>query len=165
MRIAEFEPRHGSAWKALNEAWITRHFSLEPGDRKVLDDPDGQVLQPGGQILIAEDEQGQAVGCVGLMVIPPSRGGGFEVIKMTVGEAARGVGLGRALLQACIDKAARLGASRLYLETNVDLAPALALDRAMGFVDLPRQQTPYARCNVWMARSLQPVLSPASPSR
>jgi len=81
-------------------------------------------------------------------------GGGFEVIKMTVSEAARGSGLGRALMQACIDRAKAIGAPRLYLETNSALAPALALYRAMGFTDLPRQDTPYARCDVWMALSL-----------
>jgi putative acetyltransferase len=165
MRIVDFEPRHAPAWKQLNEAWITRHFSIEPSDRKVLEDPAGQVLQPGGRIFIAEDDQGRAVGCVGLMAIPQAPGGGFEVIKMTVSQTARGAGLGRALLQACIEAATGLGASRLYLETNADLAPALALYRAMGFVDLPPQQTPYARCNVWMERSLQPALSPSPPSR
>jgi GNAT superfamily N-acetyltransferase len=165
MRIVEFEPRHGQAWKQLNEAWITGLFAIEPSDRKVLDDPAGEVLQPGGRIFIAEDDQGRAVGCVGLKALPPSAGGGFEVIKMTVSESVRGNGLGRALLQACIDAATALGACRLYLETNADLAPALSLYRAMGFVDLRPQQTPYSRCNVWMEKALQPVLSPAPRSR
>lgn len=154
MRIVEFEPRHAEAWKSLNEAWITRHFAIEPSDRKVLDDPVGQVLAPGGRIYIAEDEAGVAIGCVGLMAIPADRGGGFEVVKMTVSEAARGSGLGRLLMQACIDGAAALGAPRLYLETNDALGPALGLYRAMGFRDLPAQDTPYARCNVWMERPL-----------
>jgi ribosomal protein S18 acetylase RimI-like enzyme len=47
-----------------------------------------------------------------------------------------------------------MAAPRLYLETNDALAPALALYRAMGFRDLPRQDTPYARCNVWMERPI-----------
>ncbi len=80
--------------------------------------------------------------------------GGFEVIKMTVSEAARGSGLGRDLMQACIDRGRAVGAPRLYLETNSNLAPALVLYRAMGFADLPRQETPYARCDVWMALAL-----------
>lgn len=154
MRIVDFEPRHAEAWKQLNEAWISRHFTIEPSDRKVLDDPEGQVLAPGGRIFMAEDDDGEAIGCVGLMVLPPERGGGLEVVKMTVAEAARGTGLGRALLQVCIDRAAGMGAARLYLETNDSLAPALALYRAMGFADLAARDTPYARCNVWMERRL-----------
>jgi putative acetyltransferase len=152
MRIVEFEPRHAGSWKALNEAWITRHFAIEPSDAKVLDDPQGQVLAGGGRILMAEDKDGEAIGCAGLLALSADQGGGFEVIKMTVAESARGAGLGRALMQACIDGAAERGARRLYLETNADLAPALSLYRAMGFVDLPPRPTPYARANVWMER-------------
>lgn len=150
MRIVDFEPRHGEAWRSLNEAWISRHFAIEPKDRQVLDDPRGQVLATGGHIFMAEDE-GQVLGCVALLAMAD---GGFEVAKMTVAEAARGRGLGRALLQHCIDRAAALGAPRLYLETNESLAPALGLYRAMGFTDMAAQPTAYARCNVWMERRL-----------
>ncbi|MFN3512765.1 MAG: GNAT family N-acetyltransferase [Phenylobacterium sp.] len=146
MRIVAFEPRHAQAWRSLNEAWISRHFTIEPKDRQVLDDPVGQIVAKGGYIFMGERE-GEAIGCVGLI---PMTDGGFEVAKMTVSEAARGTGLGKALMQACIDKARELGAPRLYLETNSALGPALALYRASGFRDLPPRETPYARCDVWM---------------
>jgi putative acetyltransferase len=154
MRVVDFEPRHAEAWKRLGEAWISRHFTVEDSDRKILDDPQGQVLAGGGRIYIIEDDHGEAVGCAGLIALPPERGGGFEVSKMTVSDAARGRGLGRVLMQACIEGATAAGARRLYLETNDTLAPALGLYRAMGFADLPPQATPYARCNVWMERPL-----------
>ncbi|ATQ41320.1 GNAT family N-acetyltransferase [Caulobacter mirabilis] len=147
MRIVDFEPRHAAAWKTLNEAWITRFFAIEAADRIVLDDPRGQVIDKGGHIFIAEDDAGVAIGCVGLK---PMADGGFEVSKMTVGEAARGTGLGRLLMQACIDRARAVGAPRLYLETNSSLGPALGLYRAAGFVHLPPTETPYARADVFM---------------
>jgi GNAT superfamily N-acetyltransferase len=151
MRIVDFEPRHAEAWRTLNEAWIRKHFALEPADEEVLGDPVGTVIAPGGHIFMAEDDDGAAIGCVGLKAMAD---GGFEVIKMTVSETARGTGLGRDLMQACIEQAIDLGALRLYLETNSALAPAIGLYRAMGFVDLPKQDTPYARCDVWMALML-----------
>lgn len=151
MRIVDFEPRHAPDWRRLNEAWIGRHFALEPADEIVLGDPVGAVIAPGGHIFMAETAAGEAVGCAGLKAMDD---GGFEVIKMTVAEAARGAGLGRLLLQACIDRARRSGAPRLYLETNSGLGPALGLYRAMGFVDLPRRETPYARADVFMALRL-----------
>ncbi len=147
MRIVDFEPRHAAAWRALNEAWIRRHFTLEPADETVLGDPVGKVLAPGGQIFMAEDADGEPLGCVGLKAMDD---GGFEVIKMTVAEAARGTGLGRRLMQACIDRARASGAPRLYLETNGALGPALGLYRAMGFVDLPSRESDYSRCDIWM---------------
>ncbi|MFD1190915.1 GNAT family N-acetyltransferase [Phenylobacterium conjunctum] len=150
MRIIDFEPRHTDAWKTLNEAWIAKHFSLEPKDREVLDHPQANILDKGGHIFMAELD-GEPVGCVALL---PLADGGFEVGKMTVSEAARGTGLGRRLMEACIAKAKALGAPRLYLETNASLAPALSLYRSVGFVHLPPRPTPYARADVWMELKL-----------
>lgn len=154
MRIVAFEPRHAEAWRLLNEAWISKHFAIEAKDREVLDDPAGKILAKGGHIFMAEQDDGVAIGCVALIAMAD---GGFEVAKMTVSEAARGTGLGRLLMQVCIDKAAEFGAHRLYLETNSSLGPALGLYRAMGFTDLDpsmRPRTDYARCDVWMERPL-----------
>lgn len=148
MEIVDFEPAHALAFRTLNEAWITQHFQLEAADRLVLDDPMGQVIAKGGRIFMAIDS-GAAVGCVALKAMGD---GGYEVAKMTVAESLRGVGLGRALLQRCIEAGAALGASRLYLETNATLGPATALYRAMGFLDLPATDTPYARADVFMER-------------
>jgi ribosomal protein S18 acetylase RimI-like enzyme len=71
---------------------------------------------------------------------------------MKVVETLRGSGLGRKLMQRCIDEGQALGATRLYLETNSSLAPARALYRAMGFRELAPVETPYARANVFMDR-------------
>lgn len=150
MEIIAFQPHHAEAWKRLNEAWIAKHFTIESKDREVLDDPAGTILAKGGAIFMAQRD-GEAVGCVGLIALPD---GGFEVAKMTVSEAARGTGLGKLLMVACIDHARSTGAPRLYLETNSALAPALAVYRAAGFVELPPRPTPYARADVFMELAL-----------
>jgi len=149
MRILPFELRHADAWRDLNTAWISKYFTMEAKDHEALNDPVGKILDKGGHILMAETDDGEVIGCVGLILLAD---GGFEVAKMTVTEQARGTGLGRLLMQACIDRAEALGAPRLYLETNSSLAPALGLYRAMGFVDLPHRDTPYARADVFMER-------------
>ena len=151
MEIVDFEPGHAAAFKALNEAWIGKHFTIEAKDREVLDDPHGKILAKGGRIFMALDEAGEAVGCVALIRMAD---GGYEVAKMTVLETLRGSGLGKQLMQACIDEGVRLGAPRLYLETNSSLGPALGLYRAMGFRDLAPVATEYARADVFMERPL-----------
>ena len=148
MDIVEFEPAHAEAFRTLNEAWIEKHFVLEAKDREVLNHPQDQIIDKGGQIFMAIRD-GEPVGCVALMKMAD---GGFEVAKMTVAEAVRGSGLGRRLMQRCIDAGADAGATRLYLETSSHLAPALALYRAMGFRGLPSADTPYARADVFMER-------------
>jgi ribosomal protein S18 acetylase RimI-like enzyme len=151
MEIVEFEPGHAEAFRTLNEAWISRYFVLEPKDREVLEDPQGKIIAKGGRVFMALKD-GEAVGCVALMKMDD---GGYEVAKMTVSETLRGSGLGRRLMQKCIDVGAELGATRLYLETNATLAPALGLYRAMGFKDLAPVETPYARADVFMERPYQ----------
>lgn len=148
MEIVEFEPRHAEAFRVLNEAWISKYFTLEAKDREVLNDPQGKILEKGGRIFMALQD-GAAVGCVALLKMDD---GGYEVAKMTVSEDLRGSGLGRQLMQRCIDAGAEMGAKRLYLETNSGLGPALGLYRAMGFRDLEPCETEYSRCDVWMER-------------
>lgn len=148
MEIVEFEPAHAEAFRTLNEAWISRYFTLEAKDREVLGDPQGQIVAKGGRIFMAIND-GEAVGCAALLKMPD---GGYEVAKMTVSETLRGSGLGRLLMQRCIEVGAELGAARLYLETNSGLAPALGLYRAMGFHDLAPAETAYARADVFMER-------------
>ena len=148
MEIVEFEPGHAEAFRILNEAWISKYFTLEPKDREVLNDPQGKIIARGGRIFMALQD-GVAVGCAALLKMPD---GGYEVAKMTVSEDLRGSGLGRLLMQRCIDAGAEMGAPRLYLETNSSLAPALGLYRAMGFKDLAPADTEYARADVFMER-------------
>jgi N-acetylglutamate synthase-like GNAT family acetyltransferase len=146
VQIIRFASRHVEAWRTLNEAWIERYFAIEPKDRAMLDDPEGKVIDMGGLIFIAE-RQGEPVGCAALLKMDD---GGFELAKMAVADQAKGMGIGRNLINTCIAAARKAGAHRVYLETNSSLGPALSLYRSAGFIDLPPASTPYARCDVWM---------------
>lgn len=149
--IVPYRPDNAEAWRALNAGWLAAGgYALEAKDHLVLDDPEGAILSRGGFIFIAELD-GEPVGCCSLMAMED---GGFEVGKMAVDETAQGLGLGRRLLEACQAAARQAGAPRLYLETNAAQTHAIALYLRFGFVDLPAQPTPYARCNVWMEKRL-----------
>ncbi|HEY1751308.1 MAG TPA: GNAT family N-acetyltransferase [Caulobacteraceae bacterium] len=147
MQIVDFRPELAGAFRALNEAWITRLFALEAKDHEVLADPAGRIVAPGGYVFFALDGP-EPVGCCALMALAD---GGFEVAKMAVADSHKGRGLGRALMAACVERARQLGAPRLYLETNSGLAPALGLYRSFGFVEIvPPAPSPYARADVIM---------------
>lgn len=149
--IVRYRPDHAAAWRSLNEDWlIAGGYLLEAKDQLVLGDPQGVILDRGGRIFIAERD-GEPVGCCSLMAMAD---GGYEVGKMAVTESARGLNLGWRLLEACEAAARAAGAPRLYLETNAAQTHAIALYRRFGFLDLPPQPTPYARCDVWMEKRL-----------
>jgi len=143
-----FLPGDEAAFLRLNEDWIRKYFELEPGDREILSEPKTHILDPGGQICIAESSS-EVIGCCALIVIAP---GELELAKMTVSESARGCGVGRQLLQFAIDEARRMGAHRLYLESNTKAAAAIHLYEQLGFRHLPApvHQSKYARANVFM---------------
>jgi putative acetyltransferase len=149
MTVRPFETGDETAFRELNEAWIADIFVVEDKDWEVLNDPVGQILRPGGALLMAV-EDGVAIGTCALL---PMKDGAFEVAKMTVAEKCRGLGIGKKLLAHVIEYARAMGASRLYLETNNKLANAIHVYESLGFRHLPPElvhPSPYARANVYM---------------
>lgn len=59
--------------------------------------------------------------------------GEAEILTLAVTPAARGQGLGRALLQAAINKAREMGATTMFLEVGADNPAARALYASLGF--------------------------------
>ncbi len=77
--------------------------------------------------------QGEAVlGCGALVEAGDGAG---EIKRMFVDEAARGLKLGRRLLDAIVDRAGALGLSVIRLETGIHQPQAIGLYRAHGFVE------------------------------
>jgi putative acetyltransferase len=147
--IRSFQPGDEVDFRRLNEEWITRYFYLEEKDSRALMDPKQSILLPGGYIAMAVI-RGNAVGCCALVRLDDTS---LEVAKMAVTPAWQGRGLGRKLLKHVIRQAGRLGAKRLYLETNSGLVPAIRLYESLGFRHLPPERvTPssYQRANVYM---------------
>ena len=151
--IREFKPGDEAAFRRLNEEWINRYFAMEAKDEASLADPWGTILNPGGRIFLAFQDD-EAVGCCALLAMGA---GEFEVAKMAVtGKSQRG-GIGRRLLEKAIEGARAAGARRLYLETNRKLEPAIRLYESLGFRHIPPERvapSPYARSNVSMEMAL-----------
>ncbi len=146
-RILDFEPRHQADFERLNVEWLERYFVVEPIDRKVLEDPQTQIIDEGGVILMAEDDDA-VVGTVALKLNAP---GELELTKMAVTASAQGRGIGRRLMDAAIERYHSLDADRLYLESHSSLGTAIGLYERAGFRHEPRP-TPseYARADVYM---------------
>ena len=143
-------PADAQAFRTLNEAWIRPLFGMEPADSATLDDPFGAIVARGGAVLMAFDND-HAVGCVSLL---PAGDGVFELSKMTVQAPFRGRGIGRMLIDAAVDRARDLGATKLVLASNSRLAPAIALYESAGFRHVAPEPSPYARANVFMELDL-----------
>jgi putative acetyltransferase len=142
-----------SAFRTLNEEWITRFFTLEAADRETLGDPETKILKKGGHIFMVYAGQ-QAVGCVALI---PMGSGVFELSKMAVAPEMRGKGIGRKLLEYAVEQAKSSGAKSLFLGSNAKLANAVHLYESIGFRHVPPDRIPrmeYSRANVFMEMPL-----------
>jgi hypothetical protein len=56
MDIIDFTAEHAAAFKQLNLAWITEHWTVEAADLKALDSPFESIIDVGGAILIGESD-------------------------------------------------------------------------------------------------------------
>ncbi len=150
LRIVDFTPAHQPDFKRLNVAWIARYFTVEQHDLEQLDDPEHHIIQPGGHILLAELD-GQVVGTVALA---PAGPGVLELAKMAVDDAFQGRKIGWRLGVAALDRARKLGATQVFLESNRRLTPALQLYEKLGFREVPMTETPYDRADIKMSIDL-----------
>jgi ribosomal protein S18 acetylase RimI-like enzyme len=113
----------------LGEYFTSRELGM-PGYRTFRPDP-ALFVPPAGVFLVTEVD-GSAIGCGGIRMLTPDRA---EVKHLWVRPAARGTGLGRALLLELERRAAELGATEIVLDTNERLEAAQSLYRSSGYVD------------------------------
>jgi DNA-binding MarR family transcriptional regulator len=149
VQIVNYESKYASAFKSLNEKWISAFFKMEETDYKSLDDPEGYILKGGGQIFVALYHE-RPVGVCALIKIKDGEYD-FELAKMAVDPEAQGKSIGWLLGKHALDKARELGGKKVYLESNTILKPAISLYHKLGFQKIVGHATPYERCNIQMA--------------
>jgi len=150
VKIIPYQPEHKAAFKKLNEDWITQYFKMEDFDYKYLDHPEENILNKGGYIFMAI-YKGEPVGTCAIVTMDDTK---YELAKMGVAPNAKGKGIGYLLGLACAQKAKELGATKLYLESNTLLKPAISLYNKLGFKKITGDPSPYERSNIQMEMDL-----------
>ena len=144
--IIPYDSRYQPDFKRLNIAWIEKYFRIETHDLEQLEQPETFILPNDGQIFFALVD-GNVVGCVAMVNMGAT---GFELAKMAVSPTRQGQGIGKLLCMTALDYARQLGVKTVWLESNRVLTPALTLYEQVGFREVPRVETPYARADIRM---------------
>jgi DNA-binding MarR family transcriptional regulator len=135
VEIAAVDPEHADARQCLRSYFAElERRSGAPFDPLVGSTAEPAELRPPrGEMLVAYLRE-EPVGCGALKHF----GGGVTDIKrMWLAEGARGLGLGRRLLETLEQRAARSGARTVRLETSDLLVEAIALYRSASYREVP----------------------------
>ena len=143
VRFAVEDPASADARWCLQQYFAELDARFEAGfDPSLSISADAhEMTPPAGALLIAR-LRGRPVGCGALKLHP---GAPAELKRMWISPGARGMGLGRRLLQELERIARDEGATVLRLETNGALHEAISLYRSSGFVEVEAfNAEPYA---------------------
>lgn len=110
---------------------------------------------PGSTYFVAE-LHGKLLGGAGIF---PSDGlptGTCELVKMYLLPEARGLGLGKLLIEKSLNFARSAGYRQVYLETMPELRKAVSVYEKLGFryLDAPMGNTGHFGCDIWMLKEL-----------
>ena len=133
IEIVAYRPEHQPWFEKFNRDWIEKFFWMEPIDIEVLQHPDTNIIQKGGEIFMAIYQKEMA-GTVALKFVGP---GVYEFTKMAVDEKFQGKKIGEMLAQVAIQHARQQKAKKIILYSSTKLNVAIGLYRKLGFVEIP----------------------------
>ncbi|HET9744976.1 MAG TPA: GNAT family N-acetyltransferase [Chitinophagaceae bacterium] len=152
IEIIAYDEKYHSDFRRLNLEWLDKYNLTESHDLMVLDDPRGTILDRGGFIWLAKAGD-EIVGSAALM----NEGHGiFELAKMSVTKDWQGKGISKMLIEACLEKAKKIGVKKLTLFSNHQLLTALKLYEKYGFKNVEFKDSPFATADVKMELDLTP---------
>lgn len=142
-------PAHIAATKALFTAyaeWLNLDLTFQ-GFTEELQSLPGKYSAPEGEILLAYSttKPDQPLGCVAVRPLPTKPGVDVdanatatccEMKRLFVSPEARGMGLGKALVDAIVQRARGLGYREMRLDTLPMMAGAIGLYRRVGFKEI-----------------------------
>ncbi|MGB6604649.1 MAG: helix-turn-helix domain-containing GNAT family N-acetyltransferase [Steroidobacteraceae bacterium] len=153
VEIAPAAPASPDAHRCLNHYFAELATRFPEGYDRGLDGADdlSHFAPPRGSLLVAR-LFGEPVGCAALRTLEPGIG---EIKRMWVAPAARGLGIGRRLLNELERVARRCRLRAVQLDTNGSLKEALRLYRSSGYREIGRfNDNPYAQH--WFEKALRP---------
>jgi putative acetyltransferase len=108
-------------------------------------------------VYFVAQKDGRIVGGCGIYPTEGLPGDCTELVKYYVLPEERGQGIGKKLMELCIESARKFGYTRLYLETVPELGDAIRIYEKAGFEHISNAMgnSGHFFCNVWMLKNLE----------
>lgn len=133
VKIVPYQKKYESYFRKLNIEWLEKYFTVEPFDNKLLNSPEEEIINKGGEIFFALLKN-EVVGTCAVIKVDRKT---YELTKMAVTEKAQGKQVGKKLGLTVIGFAVSKRAKKIVLDTNHKLKAAIYLYRKLGFVTIP----------------------------
>jgi len=160
VEIVPFSPAYRHTFAELWVPWLKQTTGNDPEleDQRVMDDPQAFYIASGGSIFFALIDS-QPLGVVAVRKLSPQV---FEFCKLVVLERGRGLGVGRQLVEACLQFSRENGGTVLMLQSFRKLVVALGMYKRMGFEDMeaPHEMVVLKRTEVVMGLTLTTTARP-----
>jgi N-acetylglutamate synthase-like GNAT family acetyltransferase len=151
INIVPYKEEYKEHIKTLNYEWLEKYFAVEPVDVVQLSNPQVEILDKGGKIFFALDD-GKVIGTASLLKVSNEE---YELAKMAVTEKYQHAGVGKMLMDYCIEEAKNLDAKKITLFSNTKLEAAIHVYRKYGFVEIPLPaEMHYVRSDIRMEKIL-----------
>ena len=159
MKIRTILPSDNQALASIIRATLAEFGANHPGTVYYDSATDhlAEIFTESGSVYyVAENEEGMVVGGGGIYPTEELPEDTCELVKMYLLPEARGIGLGRSIIEKCLQAAGELGYTHVYLESMPELKQALKVYERFGFTYLcaPLGNSGHFGCDLWMIKDL-----------
>lgn len=159
MQIRHIQQSDNSALAKIIRDTLTEFGANHPGT--VFYDAATDALfelfqQPLAAYFVAETDDRQVVGGGGIYPTDGLPEDTCELVKMYLVPEVRGKGIGKTIIEKCVQTAKEFGFQRIYIESMPELKRALKVYELFGFTYLsaPLGNSGHFGCELWMTKEL-----------
>lgn len=156
--IRSIQPADNAALAVIIRNSLAEFGANKPGTvfYDVTTDALFELFQTKGSAYFVAEENGVLLGGGGIFPTEGLPVQTCELVKMYLHKNARGKGLGKLLIEQCLNWAKQNGYTQCYLETMPELKQALKVYELMGFDYLngPLGNSGHFGCDRWMLKKL-----------
>ncbi|MFN8211747.1 MAG: GNAT family N-acetyltransferase [Bacteroidales bacterium] len=115
-----------------------------------------ELFRAEGAFLLVAETDGIIDGCCGIYPTHGLDKDCAELVKFYLRKESRGKGVGRELMNRCLDEAGKMGYKKIYLESLPEFDRAVTMYEKLGFkrLDKPMGVSGHCTCNIWMLKEL-----------
>ncbi|MBL7918194.1 MAG: GNAT family N-acetyltransferase, partial [Bacteroidia bacterium] len=111
--------------------------------------------QPKSVLWVAEVNN-NVMGCCGIYPTEGLKKDCVELVKFYIGAESRGKGIGKLLMEKCIETAKDFNYTQMYIESLPEFNKAISIYEKSGFkkIKKPLGNSGHSGCNIWMLKDL-----------